>query len=143
MPVTDMQDRGQYLSLALFAQAIVSVLMEYVDENKSKKLRSSLSEALEALQKTAAAAGRPRSPGVPFSSYEHLSTLHEAWKPGDRANAIRKIKQILAAPRDEKSKAFADELIPLFSKLQIQALWNFEQPRPVSPKVMQRVCRLA
>jgi hypothetical protein len=45
--------------------------------------------------------------------------------------------------REPKTKLVANKLIDLFSKLQNQALWNYEQPKPVSPKVMQRLCQLA
>ena len=46
MTPIDLQDRAQYLSLALFAQEIVSVLMEYVDENSDQRLKPALEEAL-------------------------------------------------------------------------------------------------
>jgi len=51
MTPIDLQDRAQYLSLALFAQQIVSVLMEFVDEKKSAKLKSALEGALNSLQR--------------------------------------------------------------------------------------------
>lgn len=53
------------------------------------------------------------------------------------------IAAILRAPEKRESKEVANSLIDLFSKLQDQALWNFEQPDPVSPAVMQRLCKLA
>ena len=117
--------------------------MEYVDENKHTRLKSSLAEALDSLVQA-------RHPSVPskhrvvaFTSYEHLRTLEEVWSPRDRAKAIRMMRAILRAPRNPKTKTVANELIDLFSELQNQALWNFEQPKPVSPRVMQRLCQLA
>lgn len=144
MRTTDLQDRAQYLSLALFSQKVVSTLMEYVDENKHQKLKDSLKEALDALAqaKRPYVSSRPRV--AAFKSYEHLRTLEEVWSAKDRAKAERMIRTVQNAPRgDAKSKALANTLIDLFSKLHDQALWNFEQPKPVSERVMQRLCRLA
>jgi hypothetical protein len=145
MTPMDLQDRAQYLSLALFSQKVVSALMEYVDENKKEKLKPSLDEALVSLRSIQTK--RPSAPSerrvVAFASYEHLRTLDEVWSPKDRANAIRMVQAILRAPKNPKTKPVANDLIDLFSKLQDQALWNFEQPRPVSPRVMTRLCRLA
>lgn len=142
MTPMDLQDRAQYLSLALFSQGIVSVLVDYVDENKIGKLRESLRDALHSLtQKEGAPPTSQRA--AAFTSYEHLRTLEEVWSAHDRAEAIKKIRTVLRAPMSPKTKPVANDLIDLFSKLQVQALWNFEQPRPVSPEVMQRLCKLA
>jgi len=142
MAPLDLQDRAQYLSLALFSQGVVSVLMEYVDDNKTARLRDSLAKALHSLEQTGASVSSQRRAAA-FTSYEHLRTLDEVWSPDERANAVKKIRKVLNAFPDPKTKPIANDLIDLFSKLQVQALWNFEQPRPVSPKVMQRLCRLA
>ena len=143
MAAMDLQDRAQYLSLALFSQAIVSVLMEYVDEGKTGKLRATLGEALYSLKQVQNPRIQAQNTATILTSYEHLRTLEEAWRPEVRANVIKKIEKVLSAPRNQKTKILANELIGLFSKLQVQALWNFEQPRPVSPKAMQGLCRLA
>jgi hypothetical protein len=143
MTPVDLQDRAQYLSLALFSQKVVSALMEYVDENKSVRLKSSISEALESLV-------RAKNPSIPsqrkvaaFTSYEQLRTLEEVWSPRDRGKAVRMMRVVLRAPKNPKTKTVANDLIQLFSQLQNQALWNFEQPKPVSPRVMQRLCHPA
>lgn len=143
MASMDLQDRAQYLSLALFSQGVVSVLIEYVDKNKTGKLKDSLGEALRSLVQTERASVSSHRRAAAFTSYEHLRTLEEVWSLEDRADAIRKIRRVLSATQNPKTKPVANDLIELFSKLQVQALWNFEQPRPVSPKVMQRLCRLA
>jgi hypothetical protein len=145
MPM-DLQDRAQYLSLALFAQKIVSALTEYVDENRSSKLKLSLNGALDSLRSVNSnrPSLRPQGRVAAFTSYEHLRTLEEVWSSQERGDAIKMIRLVLrGAPRDHKIKLIAEKLIDLFSKLQDQALWNFEQPKPVSPKVMQRLCQLA
>ncbi len=143
MTPIDLQDRAQYLSLALFAQEIVSVLMQYVDEDKSDNLRITLNEALSSLRGAGSASFPGHRRAAAFTSYEQLRTLEEVWKQRERDKARRKIQIILRRPRDPKAKPAANDLIDLFSKLQDQALWNFEQPRPVSPGDMQRLCKLA
>jgi hypothetical protein len=143
MTPMDLQDRAQYLSLALFSQKVVSALMEYVDENKSERLKISLAEALHSLLQAKHPSIASQRRVAAFTSYEHLRTLEEVWSATDRAKAIRKMRAVLRAPKNPKTKAIANELIDLFSELQNQALWNFEQPKPVSPRVMQRLCQLA
>ncbi|HEU5414388.1 MAG TPA: hypothetical protein VFW31_11555 [Candidatus Angelobacter sp.] len=141
MASAELQDRSQYLSLALFSQKVISVLMEYVDENKSAKLKSALEEALNLLVQPEQPSSRRRH--AAFSSYEHLRTLDEVWSTKERLEATKIVKALLRAPKDERSKSAAEKLILLFSKLQDQALWNFEQPKPVSQKVMRRLCQMA
>jgi hypothetical protein len=143
MTPIDLQDRAQYLSLALFAQEVVSVLMQYVDDNKSDNLRAALKGALNSLKGAESASVPAHRRAAAFTSYEQLRTLEEVWKQREREKAKRMIKIILDKPRDPKARPAANDLIELFSKLQDQALWNFEQPRPVSPGDMQRLCKLA
>lgn len=144
MPM-DLQDRAQYLSLALFAQKVVSALTDYVDENKNLRL-TSLNAALDSLRSidTKRPSVLQQGKVAAFGSYEHLRTLEEVWNSTDRSQAIKIIRTLLRSPSgDPKTKAMAEKLIDLFSRLQDQALWNFEQPKPVSPRVMQRLCQLA
>jgi hypothetical protein len=144
MTPMNLQDRTQYLSLALFSQGIVSVLMDYVNENKTGRLKESLGDALLSLRRRENAFVTPHyRRAAAFTSYEHLRTLHEVWSKEDRTEAVKKIRRVLRSPESPKTKPVANDLIDMFSKLQVQALWNFEQPRPVSPKVMQRLCKLA
>jgi len=142
MTPIDLQDRAQYLSLALFAQEVVSVLMEYVDENRSEKLKAALQEALNSLE-GAESTSLPSRGVAAFATYEQLRTLEEVWKRKERDKAKRMIQTILRDPGNPRTKPAANNLIELFSKLQDQALWNFEQPRPVSPGALQRLCKLA
>ena len=142
MAPMELQNRAEYLSLALFAQRTVQALMDYVDRGKTTKLRVSLQEALDSLlrAKDPSASSRPRV--AAFASYEHLRTLEEVWDAGQRTQAIKKMRIILKAPQNPRAKVVANDLIGLFSNLQNQALWNFEQPQPVSQKVVQRLCQL-
>jgi hypothetical protein len=143
MTPIDLQDRVQYLSLALFAQEVISVLTDYVDENESRRLKTALKEALISLRGAESASVSSQRRAAAFASYEQLRTLEEVWKPEERAEAKRMIQAILREPENPKAKPAANGLINLFSKLQDQALWNFEQPRPVSPGAMQKLCKLA
>jgi hypothetical protein len=47
---TNLQGRTEYLSLALFSQSVVSALLDFVDQDKSERLESSLREALGSLE---------------------------------------------------------------------------------------------
>jgi hypothetical protein len=143
MSPVDLQDRAQYLSLALFAQGVVSALMDFVDEGKDENLDSTLQEALTSLEGAESASAPLRRRAAAFSTYEQLRTLVEVWKKKDRDKARKIIGRILREPDSPKAKPAANNLIDLFSKLQDQALWNFEQPRPVSPSDLQRLCKLA
>src|SRR2546430_5040580 len=80
MTPMSLQDRSQYLSLALFSQMVVSALMEYVDENKKERLKPSLHEALVSLRsvQTKRAATLPQKRIAAFTNYEHLRTLDGA-----------------------------------------------------------------
>lgn len=143
MTPTDLQNRAQYLSLALFSQKILSALMQYVDENKSTKLKPSLHDALKSLEQAKSPSFPSRSKLAVFTTYEHLRTLDEVWTAHDRVNAERMIRTIMHSPKNPKAKVVANDLIRLFSKLQNQALWNFEQPQPVPQRIIQRLCQPA
>jgi hypothetical protein len=143
MTPIDLQDRAQYLSLALFAQEVVSALLQYVDEDKNDNLNTALEGALGSLEVAESVTVASHRRAAAFTSYEQLRTLDEVWKPSERDKAKRMIQVILRQPRSSRAKPAANSLIELFSKLQDQALWNFEQPRPVSPGAMQSLCKLA
>ncbi len=143
MAAMDLQDRAQYLSLALFAQGVISALMGYVDENKRAHLKDALEDALSSLLRAKNPSLSPRGRASVFNSYEQLRTLEEVWNADERESAIRMMRAIVRAPSSRNVKPNADKLISLFARLQNQALWNFEQPKPVSPRVLQRLCQLA
>lgn len=143
MTPIDLQDRARYLSLALFAQEMVAVLISYVDNDDSQKLKPALEDALSSLEAAEPASPRSHRRAAAFTSYEQLRTLEEVWKPAERDTARQMIRAVLHEPGNPESKPAANNLIDLFSKLQDQALWNFEQPRPVSPKTLQRLCKMA
>jgi hypothetical protein len=143
MATAELQDRAQYLSLALFSQRVVSALMEYVDEDKSRNLKPSLEDALISLRHAKRPPTSHRVKVPAFYSYEHLRTLEEVWSSKDRAKAVQMMRVVLRSPRNPRTKTVANKLIGLFSQLQNQALWNFEQPKPVSERVMQRLCQQA
>jgi hypothetical protein len=143
MTPIDLQDRARYLSLALFAQEIVAVLIKYVDDDDSQKLKPALQGALDSLEAAEPASSRSHRRAAAFTSYEQLRTLDAVWKRTDRDDAKQMIQTILGEPNNPQARPTANNLIELFSRLQDQALWNFEQPRPVSPNALQRLCKMA
>jgi len=138
----DLQARSQYLSLALFAQKVVSALMEYVDENQSENMKAAVREALLSLRGLEDLTSLTQKRAAAFTSYEHLRTLEQVWSTQERAEAIAKLEQLISGtPESQEKKEQAARLIELFGRLQNQALWNFEQPKPVSPQVVQQLCQ--
>jgi hypothetical protein len=130
MPV-DLQGRGQYLELALFSQNVVSALLEFVDKDREDRLESSLKEALASLN--AVASGDLNhlvgERVAAFASYAQLKTLNEVWSQADKDEAASMIRSLLQSSKPvAKKKAQAERLVGLFSKLQNQALRDFEQP---------------
>jgi ABC-type hemin transport system substrate-binding protein len=125
----------------MFAQQVISVLMEFADEGRATHLNS-LEEALGSLQHASDPSASSSRRAAALRSYEQLRTLEEVWSDKDRKKAIQMIRTILRAPKSPGSKRVANALIDLFSGLQNQALWNFEQPKPISQRVMQRLCQL-
>jgi len=127
---TDLQDRTQYLELALFSQNVISALLDFVDKNRQERLES-LSEAQSSLD-AVNSDDLKRLVGermAAFSSYEQLKTLTDAWSAEDRNNAIEMIRDLLESPKPLSAKrAIAERLVKLFSRLQTQALRYFEQP---------------
>jgi len=143
MTPIDLQDRARYLSLALFAQEMVAVLINYVDDDENLKLKPTLEDALNSLEAAEPASHRSHRRAAAFTTYEQLRTLEEVWKQPERDDAKQMIQTILRDPRNPEAKPTANKLIEWFSRLQDQALWNFEQPRPVSPNALQRLCKMA
>lgn len=130
MPI-DLQDRTQYLELALFSQNVISALFDFVDKNQHDRLETALKEALSSLE-AVNSSDLKKLVGervAAFSSYEQLKTLTEVWSTDDRNAAIEGIRRLLKSPKPIATKrAVAEKLVGLFSKLQNQALRHFEQP---------------
>ncbi|MGD0300645.1 MAG: hypothetical protein ABSE86_26470 [Bryobacteraceae bacterium] len=79
---------------------------------------------------------------VAFTSYEHLRTLEQVWSVEERSQAISMLDQLASGDLEsDDKKNQAGRLIDLFGRLQNQALWNFEQPKPVSAQVLQQLCQ--
>jgi hypothetical protein len=139
------QGRTQYLSLALFTQSVVSALLEFVDQNRSERLESSLREALGSLEDINRGNLHrfAQRRAVGFSSYEHLQTLDQVWSVRERDEAIRMIGELLTQPVDDPAKkGDANQLIELFVRLENQALWNFEQPKTTYPRGIRELCTM-
>jgi hypothetical protein len=142
---TNLQGRTEYLSLALFSQSVVSALLDFVDQDKSEHLESSLKEALASLVDINSGKldrfAQRRAAG--FSSYEHLQTLDQVWSVPECDNARRMISELLTPRVDDPAKKDnANRLIDLFVRLEKQALWNFEQPRTSAPRGIRELCTM-
>src|SRR6266567_1538535 len=130
MPI-DLQDRTQYLELALFSQNVISALLDFVDKNKPDRLEASLKEALLSLEAVNSGdlTKLVAEHVAAFSSYEQLKTLEEVWSPAQQRAATGMIRDLLKSPMPiAKKRAIAEQLVELFSKLQSQALRHFNQP---------------
>jgi hypothetical protein len=137
-----LQSRTQFLILAEFCQKVISSLLDCISGGKQLQ-RHTLEEALEAL-KSAQSGDSYRfgqRSAAALSSYEGVRTLEEAWTKPQIADAIRLTSELLQdADGGHTKKEKASELLSLFSKLQIKALWNFEQPRPTTPPDLGELC---
>ena len=142
----DLQDRSQYLSLALFSQNVIASLLKYLDESDSQSLEHSLSDAVDSLQVVSSgnlnafAEGKGRT----FDTVETLQTLKEVWTEDERDHVVKMMRELLAESKNPKGKSkkkqVVNELIDLFLRLQNQALWNFELPRSSSNRQIRELC---
>jgi len=138
-----LQSRTQFLILAEFCQKVISSLLDYINGGKQLQ-RDALEEALEALKSVQSRDSYrfgQRSAAV-LSSYEEVRTLEEAWTSDQITDAIRLTSELLQdTDGDDTKRTKAGELLALFSKLQIKALWNFEQPRRTPPPDLGELCQ--
>ncbi len=142
MMPTELEGRAQYLSVALFAQNLVAELTTVQQSGDPTKLQSSLSEALKSLKdvESGDVSRFGRRDAVAFNSYQQLNVLTNAWSDDERQQAILLIEQMIQHPDrwdDESSK-----LIDLFTRLQVQALWSFEQPEAPPTEGLRELCRM-
>jgi hypothetical protein len=131
--------RTRYLSLGLFAQSIVDVLITFVDKGKDENLEPCLKEALASLQ----AANRPpadRGNVKAFTNFEQVWTLNQIAEP-KRQEAIRILEDIIhQRGSTRKLRRQAETAIEFFYTLEGQALRNFDQPTDPLPSGIRRLC---
>lgn len=133
--------RAEYLSLALFAQNIVAELAKLDQHHDVAELRKMLDEAKVSLTDIQSGDIKRfgRRDAVAFNSYQQISALNKAWSDSDRDRATKLISDVLANLHDQKA---ANELADLFTKLQVQALWSFDQPERPPVEGLRKLCQL-
>jgi hypothetical protein len=143
--MADLRSRAQYLSLALFSQRVVRVLLDYLEKGQTDALHATLDDALQSLENVnrGELPGLSRRKAAVFSSYEHLRTLEQVWDDKDRELAVRTISLVLGqTPESQEAQASARTLIDLFERLGNEARWNFEQPDLASPRTLLELCQV-
>lgn len=135
------EGRAEYLSLALFAQNVVTELAAFAQHRDPAKLVPSLQDALKSLEdvKSGDIKKFGRQDAVAFNSYQQLSALRRAWSTDDLDLAIRLTSELVATPEEFTAKA---RLIDLFERLQVQALWSFERPENPPTEGLRQLCRM-
>jgi len=102
-----------------------------------------LEEALRALKSVQS--GDPyrfeRRTAEALVSYEQVRTLEEVWKTPQLDEALRLINDLLSNAGEGDRGAVAKPVIELFSKLQVRALWHFEQPKQTAPPDVGELCK--
>jgi hypothetical protein len=139
---TDFQSRTQYLVLAEFCQKIISSLWGYVDgASLPRQILQDASRALEAVRSGNSYKFGQR-PVAALGSYEQVRTLAEVWNTQQVGDVLSLTAELLDPDATEDlTKVRAKEVIKLFSKLQMKALWNFEQPKQTAPPDAGELCR--
>jgi hypothetical protein len=135
------EGRAEYLSLALFAQNLVSELADFSKHGDATRLVPSLEEALKSLEDVRSDDVKKfgRQDAVAFNSYQQLSALRKAWSADDLDHAIRLTRELLVNPNELTAKT---QLIDLFERLQVQALWSFELPETPPTEGLRQLCRM-
>jgi len=139
---SELEGRAEYLSVALFSQGLIAELSNLVKAGGHTKLLPSLSEALRSLQdvQSGEVSRFGRRDAAAFNSYQQLNVLTSAWSDDERRKAIALIGRLVENPSHRKQEA--RELIDLFTRLQVQALWSFEQPEAPPTEGLRDLCRL-
>jgi len=144
MLASDPAVRIRYLSFGLFAQKLIDVLMEFVEEGKEERLDAALEEATDFLR---ALSGEPPSAtearrSRAFHSYEEVRTLDEVCpEPQQRKEIIGLLADLRHRKRPKSARRKnANKAIDFFFSLENRALRNFEQPEPL-PRGIRELCR--
>ena len=135
-----MEDRSQYLWLAQLSQSVVGSILLYLEDGKWDELKNTLSAIVLPLESACLGRDVPRSDRTAFASYEHLSTLSEAWDQAQSQQVAERLSALLKADDSPDTQRKAEELIEPFQRLSAQALWNFEQPDVGLPRGVYELC---
>lgn len=145
MMASDPDVRMRYLSFGLFAQQLIDVLIEFVDEGRDERLPSALTEAIEYLKAASGGAdtGATGRNVHTFRNYEQVRTLDQVCPLGP---GRKEIIQILEDLRDRQGtrraqRRKANRAIEFFYALENRALRNFAQPEPL-PRGIRELCQV-
>lgn len=138
----EFEGRTEYLSLALFSQSLVAELSEFLRSGDPARLLPALKDALKSLQDVQSGEVRRfgRRNAVAFNSYQQLTTLTKAWSDDERERAITLIERLIENPDNRRTEA--SQLIDLFTRLQVQALWSFERPEAPPTEGLRELCKM-
>jgi hypothetical protein len=136
------EGQAEYLSLALFAQNLVATLAQFSKQHDLAELSQAIQETLTSLEDVQSGDVKKfgRQNAVAFNSYQQLSALNKAWAPADFEMAIQLMKEVLAAPTETGDAR--NQLVELFTRLQVQALWSFERPEAPPTEELRQLCRM-
>jgi len=139
---TNLQSRSQYLVLARFCREAIRDLSEYI--------RGTAEFPTESLKRTKAALQSIKDgdtykfgqrPALALGSYEQLRTLEQVFRTSEELDDALTITTLLLADKTPTDAEQVQNVIRLFSELQAQALWNFDQPAPMPAPDLDEICR--
>jgi hypothetical protein len=125
--------RSRYLALALDARKVIDALILFVDQDRREEgLDGSLQEVIDSLKSTEKKdIFSPLRNRSAFSEYyEQVRTVHEALKPEERGQVVKKlltIKSNEGALDEQKEDAY--QAIKLLSAIESRALYYY-RPQP-------------
>ena len=145
MMASDPDVRMRYLSFGLFAQKLIDVLIEFVDEGREEGLQSALTEAIDNLKDASGGAGTgatERSVHT-FRNYEQVRTLDQVCPLEERRTEIIQMLEDLRDRRGSRrvQRRNANQAIKFFYALENRALRNFAQPEPL-PRGIRELCQV-
>lgn len=142
MPV-DFQSRTKYLTLALFAQNVQDELERCFHDDPSWRQSAVLLSAASSLKALLNKDSHtPTALAHVFDNYDQLRTLQEGWTEEDKQTALNSLEVLLSVDANRlTTRKEAEVLMHLFEKLELRALWNFDQGENVVPEGIRHLCQ--
>jgi len=132
--------------MALFSRRLISALLDFVRNNTSERLQSSLDDAITSLRyATEPGIGSIAAQRAVFDSYEQLKTLEELFpEKMDRERMLGTLNQLRhpgpEVDRETMRKA-AKSAIDFFLKIENRALRNVNRYPEPSVVLAEEACR--
>jgi len=128
------QVRSRYLALALDARKVIDALIVFVDKGERQPgLDRSLKEAIVSLKtvKDKKEIFSPQRNRLAFSQYyEQVRTVHEAHKPTEREQIVKKLRNVMShSVSVAKQQSDAYDIIKFLSAIESRALYYY-RPQP-------------